>query len=1117
MDKKSNNIQIIKAKYVKYPFCGMASNLIDKFLIIGYDQRNIENSLQNNKRQNLRNNIDDPLKFIEFNTRPTILNEICFNYNKESQDNDQIINYIFPDYPKMLIIDKKYIKSQTGVNEEIKDYSMIFSINPQDNSGSRKSFNGLGYIFFIKKEHKTNNNEDLIIYYPITYVILSDYPYYYHFNKICKNVYIQMKKTTDEIPIDIILYNAIKFCPSPINKNINLSFGAQLSNKEKDKITVDKVIDQLFKSNNNEISSGIPFIFFSQLSGYPFIDINMSFLFNLLEPNIIIKIFIFTFLEYDVVLVSSHPSLLNTLLYIFSNLNYPFNDSIYYWHVFSVSGNDFTKGTLLSSRVSTAITGICYENPAKLNTVSKISEHILIDIDSKNISLRGSSDEIDITMFNNIKDLNDYIDKCIPNTEENTARNDEKIDQFENKRIYYNDGINLYEAITNLGLTLNRRFRIVTNTNFIESKVKPDFFTPYEGESEIDMLKENLQIQKAFYNFSVQILGTFYNEHVVEDEINEDYKVLSISINNIKKHDEKNIDEKELSFAQKAGLTFKKLFRISSKKSNYMERFLKYHDCLDTSRLPFSFFNEFFYFSKICENNHLNGIDIFTIIDQFYGKLKKIDFLEIIKEKQEESKIDNENILISLEANQRIQIINNFRNVYNFSYDEFETFYKNNLRAYINREQEDDKINFIKDQAISKLYKTYKRNNFFLSHKILEKYAIYCNNNYQQIKNFFKLYYCKEKEEKNINLQNKKGKESEYIDENNSEINNKNIIDINKKDNLIKYQNIFGTCELMEISDLIEKHLIMEKYFSCYEMLKFSLLNIIAISIGMKNRQIDNVVVIKIVIDFCFITNSLVRRYMNIFLNIFATMKLNSILNEQECNDCTNIIISYFKRTNTFPTEDTINPIIKSKSYTSKDSIEVDYKSLNDFKSNNKKIREKRAEFYQSIDEKKELEIIDYIEKVFSGWYFYSKEEHKLVTNIEYFAQKFVNLYSYLLDKKSKKKEFIPKTPLELYAITNKLLFKYLSEFYISKDDYLELGTIVLSLLYYFKMEFFLNKWILKTEGLADVININQSDKEADNNFKINTSIKEVVKSLVQNIIYILLDLFETIINNKGK
>ena len=66
----------------------MASNLIDKFLVIGYDQRNIENSLQNNKRQNLRNNIDDPLKFIEFNTRPTILNEICFNYNKELKNED---------------------------------------------------------------------------------------------------------------------------------------------------------------------------------------------------------------------------------------------------------------------------------------------------------------------------------------------------------------------------------------------------------------------------------------------------------------------------------------------------------------------------------------------------------------------------------------------------------------------------------------------------------------------------------------------------------------------------------------------------------------------------------------------------------------------------------------------------------------------------------------------------------------------------------------------------------------------------------------------------------------------------------------------------------------------
>ena len=44
-----------------------------------------------------------------------------------------------------------------------------------------------------------------------------------------------MKKKTDEIPIDIILYNVIKYCPSPINFNLNLSFGAQLSVNAKNK------------------------------------------------------------------------------------------------------------------------------------------------------------------------------------------------------------------------------------------------------------------------------------------------------------------------------------------------------------------------------------------------------------------------------------------------------------------------------------------------------------------------------------------------------------------------------------------------------------------------------------------------------------------------------------------------------------------------------------------------------------------------------------------------------------------------------------------------------------------------------------------------------------------
>jgi len=53
------------------------------------------------------------------------------------------------------------------------------------------------------------------------------------------------------------------------------------------------------------------------------------------------------------------------------------------------------------------------------------------------------------------------------------------------------------------------------------------------------------------------------------------------------------------------------------------------------------------------------------------------------------------------------------QNIYLFSFDNFSTFYQNNLRFIINREQEDDKENFSKVKSNNRLYKNYKRNNFF--------------------------------------------------------------------------------------------------------------------------------------------------------------------------------------------------------------------------------------------------------------------------------------------------------------------------------------------------------------------------------------------------------------------
>ena len=383
----SSNINTtdIKNKNIKYPFSGVAPNLIDKFLVLGYEQKTIEHTFQCNNIDP-KEDLKTRFSFYEFEERPYIANEICNDYSKDLLDNDLILELVFPNMPQMYFLEKQYITMRREPDEEllISNYSIIFSINPQDNSGSKKSYNGLGYVFYVLSEHKTMGEIDGYLYVPIAYVILSEFPYFYHFNEICKNVFLQMKKENDEIPIDIILYNTVKYTPSPINKNINLSFGALFGFRQDKNNKIESILSSL-NTNSSKENKGIPTMFFNQLSGYPFMDINLSFIFNLIPPEIIVEVFIFSFLEHDIIFYSSRPEILNMVMYIFANLNYPFNDSIYYWHILSVSEDSFMSGssTFVGKTCST-ITGILSEYDPDILKTKKIREHFVLDIDNKN-------------------------------------------------------------------------------------------------------------------------------------------------------------------------------------------------------------------------------------------------------------------------------------------------------------------------------------------------------------------------------------------------------------------------------------------------------------------------------------------------------------------------------------------------------------------------------------------------------------------------------------------------------------------------------------------------------------------------------------------------------------
>ena len=107
-------------KQVKYSFNGVAPDLIDKFLVFGYEQKVIDSTFKYDK------SLDDSLinqviyDIFIFQERPSIINEICSDYKKEWLDNDIVTELIFPNLPMMFFLNKskmKKSKSQKSINQ----------------------------------------------------------------------------------------------------------------------------------------------------------------------------------------------------------------------------------------------------------------------------------------------------------------------------------------------------------------------------------------------------------------------------------------------------------------------------------------------------------------------------------------------------------------------------------------------------------------------------------------------------------------------------------------------------------------------------------------------------------------------------------------------------------------------------------------------------------------------------------------------------------------------------------------------------------------------------------------------------------------------------------------
>ena len=274
MDVKLKNLEI---DIEKYPLAD-SPNLIDSFLILGYDEIFYQKKLLPMLSQEIMNfekDLADPnnsknrqkIRSYKLRNIPTILGIINSDYSGGMIDTNKLIEKAFPIPPSVLVgtMDSTY----TGT-------SNIVLTNIQN-----KDVNiGYGYMFYETKIH----NNQFKIYIPKTFVIVSQYPFFPQFNKLCIEIKNLFATDKNQIPIEIQIYNIVNFVPAPVRSNMNITF---ISKDELYVLNRIKSNEEFYKLKNQER------YFFKQLNCYRYLDLNLNHIFFITSVENLIETYLY--------------------------------------------------------------------------------------------------------------------------------------------------------------------------------------------------------------------------------------------------------------------------------------------------------------------------------------------------------------------------------------------------------------------------------------------------------------------------------------------------------------------------------------------------------------------------------------------------------------------------------------------------------------------------------------------------------------------------------------------------------------------------------------------------------------------------------------------------------
>ena len=533
----------------KYPYLGYSPNIIEYFGIVGYQEEFISTIIKEMSKTgfSIPNN---PFS-------PTILNSVISSIDYGITDNDLMLKQIYPDNPNLIKANPYEYNEQLPPPS-----SIIYSFCFDSTDGKKKLFyTCYGYKFYEK--YKIPNKMNEIYYVPKAFTIISQYAFYNTFHYICENlweyIYSDIKK---KLPLEIIIYSLLNYLPAPMNYNINLSIFDSLLNAKPIKL--------------------------EQLTGYPYIDFDLSEIFNLLPINFMLQIYILTFLEQKMLFFSQNLEILNMVMYIMFLLNYPINDSVYFWHIVSVSINDFHEENRFVSQVMDSLLGVNALYDERIDTSAFGSYHFIVDLDNKKMILKTFElESIDEEDVNDLIKIQDFIDNSLRdrNIESTFLKNTIKELKTGVEAVLMKD----------VNYTPNPRNKYV---NFF--KILPK------------TLEKNKKIQENFYNFCLNILMVFYRDN----ELNTSFDKITNEENKLKS--DLIIKDNNVTLTEAEKL-FCEFFRDSVKYKIYYENFIQNFETMKIFKIPFLFSEEFINLKlNDIDNKALSDISFFAIIDTLY-------------------------------------------------------------------------------------------------------------------------------------------------------------------------------------------------------------------------------------------------------------------------------------------------------------------------------------------------------------------------------------------------------------------------------------------------------------------------------------------------------------------